>query len=274
MILQSELGTVTADHPLLRSLANWPGRGPTQRAFEAHRFGVHKAWQDRVIKFCGQEQSSLITRYWDEVASETIQCLGKGVPDQRKFVIPPNDRSAFLDELFAARDFLEPKYPSPSLIKCLFEYEKSILLDRQFAEAEIELFNSRNTEESARLGIETAGWSGKKRDVIPFVDRFCGPMSYERRRNRWRKKIDCGLVFEVGLDLGGNPYCIAVPLMFRIHHSDDTKLAFEINGDVVFQHLIPGSFLYRHGRAASDWVLGIKAYLELFDVIAGSFAQA
>ena len=268
MILQGELATVAADHPLIRSLANWPGRGPTQRAFEACGFGVHKAWQQRIIEFCGGERLDLVNRYWDEVASETMQCLGNGVPDQRKFVIQPKERSAFLDELFAARDFLEPKYPSPPLIKCLFEYEKKVLWDRQFAETESEIFNSLKTEESERLCIQTTGWSGKKRDVIPFVDRFCSAMSFERRRNRWRKTADHGLIFEVGVDLGGNPYCITLPLAFRIYHSDDTKLAFG-----ALEHLIPGSFLYRHGRAPREWVLGIKAYLKLFNIIAGSFEQ-
>jgi hypothetical protein len=142
-------------------------------------------------------------------------------------------------------------------------------LDRRFAEAENEIFDSLKTEESVRLSIETAGWSGKKRDVIPFVDRVCRAMSFERRRNRWRKKAGSGLVFEVGVDLGGNPHCITVPLIFRIHHPDDMKLVFEIKGSGVFQNLVPGSFLYRHGRVASEWVLGIKAYLELFSIIAG-----
>ena len=118
------------------------------------------------------------------------------------------------------------------------------------------------------MGIETTGWSGKKRDVIPFVDRFCSAMSFERRRNRWRRSTDRGLIFEVGVDLGGNPYCITLPLVFRIYHADDPKLAFG-----ALQHLVPGFFLYRHGQAASEWVLGIKAYLELFNIIASCLSR-
>jgi hypothetical protein len=71
------------EHPLLRTVANWPGRGPTELAFEALGFTIHKARQNRVIQFCGEQQSHLLNRYWDEIALETMQSLGQGDPDQR-----------------------------------------------------------------------------------------------------------------------------------------------------------------------------------------------
>lgn len=262
------------DRPLLRAVGSWRGRGPTQLAFEARGFALHRAWQSRMIEFCGQEQSYLLNRYWDEIALETMQCLGQGIPDQRAFVIGPKHRSSFLDELFAARDFLEPNYPSPPLIKCLFEHEKRILRDREFAQNESSFFLKLRAEESERSGIESTGWSGRKRDVIPFVDRYCSAMGFEGHRNRWRKKIDRGLVFEVGVDLGGKPYCLTLPLTYRIYHSEDPKLVFDIVGDAIFQQIVPGSVLYRRGEAADQWVFGIKAYLELFDVLAASFGKS
>lgn len=265
---------VPDDHPLLRAVATWLGRRPTQLAFEARDFALHRAWQDRVIEFCGQGQSCLLNRYWDEVAQETMQCLGRGVPDTRAFVIQPCQRSKFLDELFTARDFLEPEYPSPPLIKCLFEYDKRLLRDAEFRETERAVFVDLQRAESERLGIDATGWSGKKCDAIPFVDQFCSALDFERRSKRWRKKSNRGLVFEIGVDLGGQPYRVTVPLKYQIYHSDDKKVVFDITGDAVFQHMIPGSFLYRHGRSPSEWVLGIRAYLELFDVIARSFEQA
>lgn len=98
------------EHPLLFTVACWPGRGSTQLAFEERGFTIHKARQDRIIQFCGKQQSHLLYRYWDEIALETMQSLGQGAPDQRAFVIQPRYRSAFLDELFAARDFVEPPF--------------------------------------------------------------------------------------------------------------------------------------------------------------------
>ena len=263
------------ERPLLRTVANWPGRGPTQLAFEALGFTIHKARQNRIIQFCGEQQSDLLHRYWDEVALETMQSLGQGAPDQRAFVIQPRYRSVFLDELFAARDFVEPSFRYPPLIKCLFDRAKKIYLDEEFRENEVAFFSRLQKAESERLGIQTMGWSGRKRDVVPFVEEFCRALAFERHRNRWRKKVDGGLVFEVGVDLGGNPYCTAKPpLMFRIFHVDDPKYVFSITHADVFDRLIPGCVEYARCRDASGYVLGIRAYIELFDVIAASLGDA
>jgi hypothetical protein len=94
-------------------LANWPGRVSTQLAFEARGFLVHRAWQNRTIEFCGEDQADLLNRYWDEVALETMRCAGKLRSEMRYFGIEPKYRSAFLDELFAARDFVEPPFQAP-----------------------------------------------------------------------------------------------------------------------------------------------------------------
>jgi len=262
------------EHPLLRTVANWPGRGSTELAFEALGFTILKARQNRIIQFCGEQRSELLNRYWDEIALETMQSLGQGDPDQRAFVIQPRYRSAFLDELFAARDFVEPQFPCPPLVKCLFDRFKKIYLDAEFRDNEVAFFSQLRKAESDRLGIQTMGWSGRKRDVAPFIEKFCSALAFERHRNRWRKKVDGGLVFEVGVDLGGNPYCIGrPPLIFRIFHVDDPKYVFSIMHVAVFDRLVPGFDVYAHCRDASDYVLAIRAYIELFNVIAGSFSS-
>lgn len=260
------------EHPLLRAVASWPGRGPTQLAFEALGFSIHRARQNRIIQFCGDQQSDLLNRYWDEVATETMQSLGQGAPDQRAFVIQPQYRSTFLDELFAARDAVELPFRYPPLVKCLFEYHKRIYLESEFRENEVAFFSRLRNLESKRLGIQTTGWSGSKRDVVPFVEQFCAALAFERHRNRWRKKAEAGLVFEVGVFLGGNPYCVGwSPLIFRIFHKDDPKFAFHTEGADVLDRLVPGVADYGRGGEASDYVLGISALIELFNVIARSF---
>jgi len=261
------------NHPLLRSLANWQGRGPAQLAFGERGFAIHLAWQNRIIQFCGGQETQVLNRYWDEVALETMQSLGQGDPDQRVFVIQPTHRSTFLDRLFDTRDFWEPRFPSPPLVRCLFDREKRILLDAEFRQNETAFFDHLQKSESERLGIETAGWSGRKRDAVPFVEQFCRGMAFQPHRNRWRKTIDSGLVFEVGVDLAGNPYCSTPPLLFRIFHMDDPKYVFEMAGAAVLHRLIPGFVVYGRCNDASDYVLGIRAHVELFDVIAGSFRQ-
>ena len=208
---------------------------------------------------------------------ETMQSLGQGNPDQRSFLIQPRYRSAFLDELFAARDFVEPSFPCTPLVKCLFDRFKKVYFDPEFRNNEVVFSSDLRKEEVGRLEIQTTGWSGRKRDVVPFVKKFCNDLAFDCWRNRWRKKINCGLVFEVGVDLGGNPCCTGKPpLSFRIFHVDDPKYVFAMMHaavSVVFDRLLPGSDIYAHCRDAGDYVLGIRAFVELFDAIAHSFEQ-
>jgi hypothetical protein len=156
----------------------------------------------------------------------------------------------------------------------LFEHIKKTGLDAEFRMSEAAFIKKQEKQESERLGIQTTGWTGKKRGVIPFVDHFCTALGFERRRNRWQKKLDCGLIFEVSLDLGGNPNRIGDPLVFRIFHTDDPKFAFEMGGNEPFDQLVYGSRLYGGAGHASDYVLGIRANIELFDVIAASFGTS
>jgi hypothetical protein len=259
------------DQPLLNVVANWPGRVSIQLAFEARGFLVHRAWQNRMIEFCGEHQADLLNRYWDEVALETMRCAGKVRSEMRYFGIEPKYRSAFLDELFVARDFLEPPFQAPPLIRCLFEHLKKTWFDAEFRNSEAAFIGMQKKQESERLEIQTAGWTGKKRDVLPFIDKFCSAHAFKRRRNLWHKNLSCGLVFEVSTDLGGSPYCTQMPLMFRIFHTDDPKFAFELGGNEPFDQLVYGSRLYGGGGDASDFVLGVRANIELFNVIAASF---
>ncbi|WP_229197506.1 hypothetical protein [Bradyrhizobium acaciae] len=262
------------NHPLLKVLANWPGRVSTQLAFETRGFLVHRARQNRMIEFCGQHQAELLNRYWDEVALETMRCAGKVISDQRIFGIEPKYRSTFLDELFATRDFVEPPFRYPPLVRCLFEHIKKTGHDAEFSTNEAAFIRNQKKHESERFGIQTTGWTGKKRDVIPFIDEFCSAQAFERRRHRWHRNLDCGLVFEVGADLAGSQYCTQMPLIFRIFHADDPKFVFELGGNEPFDQLIYGSRLYGGGGDASDFVLGVRANIELFDVIAASFGAS
>jgi len=258
------------DHPLLTALANWPGRVATQLAFEARGFAVHRAWQKRMIEFCGENQADLLNRYWDEVALETMRCAGKVLSEIRYFGIEQGYRSAFLDELFAAMDFKEPPFKAAPLIKCLYEHMKKTWFDREFANGEAAFIRTQKRQEGERLGIRTEGWTGKKRDVLSFIEAFSPAHGFKRRRNRWYKNLDCGLVFEIGTDLGGSAYCTQMPLMFRIFHADDPTFAFELGGNEPFDQLVYGSRLYGGGGEAIAFVLGIRANIELFDVIAES----
>jgi hypothetical protein len=258
------------EHALLDVLSAWHGRRTVQTAFEARGFLVHKSWQTRVIALCGEEKRDLLNRYWDEVAMETIACVGQGDPQARIFAVQPKYRSPFLDELAAKADFAEPPFRSFPLIKCLFEYRKRLIYDREFLFDETAFFENLKSLEAARLGIRTEGWSGKKRDAIPFVTTFANPLGFERYRNKYRKKITNDLVFDIGVDTGGRPHVGGLPLIFSIFHFSDPDFSFEIG---VFERIVPGFDRYAHCSRPSDYVLGIRAHVELFNVIANSFVN-
>lgn len=263
------------DHPLLEIVTKWPGRGPTQRAFEALGFSLHRARQDELIQFCGAGCSDLLNRYWDEVAIETMQSLGHGASDQRTFLIMPKDRSAFLDELFAARDFVEPPFRYPPLIRCVFEHDRKVWEDREFRENRMAFLSRLQRAEAERLRIDPAGGIRAKKDVIPFLEQFCGALGFEgRSRNRWQKKIGGSLVFEVGVWLGGNPFRMWSPLKFRIFHVHDRNFAFETEGAAVLGRLVSGADLYARWGSDLEYLLGIRALVELFNVLAGTFEAA
>jgi hypothetical protein len=266
---------ITKDHPLLRAVATWPGRVPTQFAFEALGFSLHRVWQNEIIEFCGEHQSQLLNRYWDEVALETMQSIGKCHSDMRHFAFQPQYRSAFLDELFAARGPIEPPYRSPPLLKCLLEHHKKVWEDREFMENRSALFRRARAEEAERLGIDAKDGLKKKKDVIPFLEQFCSALGFEGySRNRWRKKTDSGLVFEIGVWLGGNMFRMWSPLKFRIFHVDEPKFALDVEGAVgLLDRLVPGVQTYEGCSNDREYVLGVRALVELFNVVAGTIEQ-
>lgn len=129
--------------------------------------------------------------------------------------------------------------------------------------------------EAERLHIDPAGGIQTKKDVIPFLEQFCGVLGFEgRSRNRWQKKVGGCLVFEVGVWLGGNAFRMWSPLKFRIVHAREPKYAFETEGAPVLGRLVPGADLYARWGSDLEYVLGIRALIELFNVIAGTFENA
>jgi hypothetical protein len=129
--------------------------------------------------------------------------------------------------------------------------------------------------EAERLRIDPASGIQRKQDVIPFLEQFCGGLGFEgRARNRWRKKVGDCLVFEVGVWLGGNAFRMWSPPKFRIFHVDEPKYAFETEGADAFGRLVAGAHLYRGWGSDLEYLLGIRALIELFNVIAGTFESA
>jgi hypothetical protein len=120
-----------------------------------------------------------------------------------------------------------------------------------------------------KFPLSAEGWTGKKRDLVPFAKLFSASKGFVARGNRFRKKNSNGLVFEFYVDARGNPYCSAkLPLTFLIYHVGDPDLVFDISW---FNNIIPGFKWYSVFFAPLSGVLGLLAHVEMFDAIYFSF---
>ncbi|WP_426436297.1 hypothetical protein [Bradyrhizobium genosp. P] len=208
------------------------------------------------------------------MALETMQSLGQGNSDGRTFLIEPTYRSAFLDELFAVRPAIEPPYQNPPLLRCLFDHTKKVWEDPEFRESRVTFYSGLQRAEGHRLGLDMERRLERKSDVVPFLDQFCRALGFEARsRNRWRKKSG-DVVFEVGVWLGGNVFRLRSPLKFRIFHVNEPRFAFETEGAAVLNRLVPGAGMYGRWSSDLDYILGVRALIELFNAIAGTLADA
>lgn len=93
-------------------------------------------------------------------------------------------------------------------------------------------------------------------------------LGFERHNGGCRKRTKSGLVFHVRADIGGRPDCLNLPLIFSIFHAEEPNYAFDIG---LFERIIPGFDRYEYCESPISYVLGMRARIELFDIIATSF---
>jgi len=103
------------------------------------------------------------------------------------------------------------------------------------------------------------------------MSKFATALGFERNKGGCRKQTKSGLVFHVRVDVGGRPDCLSLPLIFSIFHVEEPSYAFDIG---VFDRIIPGVYRYEYGESPISWVLGVRAHIELFDIVASSFDGA
>jgi hypothetical protein len=256
-------------HILIQSLSRWEGREKCQRSFEEKGFSVHRKWQDRMVEFCGEGGSAELDHYWDEYAAEVVASAGKCHPDGRKLLPEPGYRSAYLDQMAAVSKLPREPFTAPPLLESVFEYEKKIACDSEFSRLETSRFESLKESEILRFKIFAEGWTGKKRDLVPFAKTYSEPRGFVARRNRFLKKTSDGLIFEFYVEAGKTPYLASkLPLTFLIYHMDDRDFVFNISW---FNHIIPGFKWYTYFSSPLSCVLGLLAHIEMFDVMYHSF---
>jgi hypothetical protein len=260
------------ENALLATLSNWKGRPSFQADLEARGFFLARRWQEQMIDFCGSIGSSDLNRYWDETAKETLSSAGKGNPDKRKFMVQPGYHSIYLDELAAKMDFAETPFRNPPLHRCMYEYVKKSYYDQDFAINETTFFESLKEPEIKAHAISSAGWQGRKKDVIPFARQFGAMRHFTGKGTTFVKNAPGGLRFQFKVDLGGVPDCTAtVPLLFDIYHESDPVFRY---GPISFDRIIPGFAKYAYCGSPDSYILGILAHIEFFDLLSNSFRVA
>lgn len=125
---------------------------------------------------------------------------------------------------------------------------------------------------AVRIGDERQVLKSQPGDAIPFLATFAEKADFIRQRSRYRKSTSCGIVFETGIDLGGrrgNPDCgVKLPIYLSVFHKDEPRFVFNL---ALFERIIPGFDRYFYSETASSHVLGMRAHVELFDVLTKSF---
>lgn len=260
-------------HPLLDLLSKWRGRRETEALFEAKGFALHRLWRQYLLDFCGPENEAVVNRYWDEYAAEVVSSAAKFNPSNRAFPPRHTYRSTFLDELAAAATFTEGPYRNRAFPRCVFEYIQRMHTDRGFSEAERDRFEALKEAEIEKFRISADGITGKKRDIIPYVDEFSAALGFSPRgRARFAKSVDPVLQLEISVDTGGFPDLGAsLPLHFWISCTHDKQFVYQIK---TFDFVIRGFSKYEISRTGKARVLGIRASVEAFDAFVRSFYSA
>ena len=258
---------------LLRQLVAWVGPETAQAEFEAKGFTVVRQWQERVIESCGQTHAAEIHKYWNELSREIVCSAGKCSPETRKFSVEPGYRSSYLDELAVKKDFEDPQLRYAPLLKCLYEYVREQRSDMNSVLDEVALFEALKAKEAAGFSISAPDeWTGRKRDMLRFTKRFGEARGFaltKKGGHRFSKKSTVDIVFEFGVDLGGNPNCLGrLPLYFHIFHAKEPDFIFNI---ILFDRIVPGFDKYAFCKSPIDYVMSAYAHIEFFETLFHSF---
>jgi hypothetical protein len=252
--------------PLLEGLSGWSGRKPLQAALEAHGFLIPQVWQGRVIDHCGAEFSDVISRYWDEIAKECVCSAGLANSRARKCRGETTYRSAYLDDLASSVDYAEPPFHEPELLRCLYDFERRAYFDKAFALGLTALIEEKKADEVRAIDVSPAGWTGGKRDAQAIFNQLAGSHGFGPTGRRFAKETQSGLRFVCWVDLGGrrSDCGVSLPLQLYIFHKTAPEVAFEVSS---LGRIVPGFDYYGYFESPETAVLGMRAYLTLFDLL-------
>jgi len=247
-------------------LSRWRGRSHVQRELEARGYLLPRRYQEAVAASCSSEARLDLDKYWDEDAREYVCSAGQVNTATRTFPDFLSYRSQYLDQLASIR---KPSslFPVNPLHPCLVEFTVRERTEPGFGASYVEALQSEKRAEIRRLGIRADLWSGEKKDVRRVFESLMSAKGFSKWKRFFRKQSDSGLVFSGFADLGGRPFCIAVPFHFFVGHNSDELETFEFSP----VRAIPGFWFYYGFNTVNAGVLGFQAYTEIIDIMSESF---
>ena len=269
---------------LVENLMCWRGREHTEKLIEERGFAVHRIGQNELIDYCrahaGGDEHGLGT-YWTEVARELVCSARQIKVNQRAFPAYATYRSSYLDNLARRMAHTSSPFPDPPLHPCVRLRQLEYSGNGTLWQGLIRKTRGRKVAEIERLHISAEGWSGLKKDIRKILEKFAYAHKFVERSLPKRRalglpsKAFCkvkgnGLIFGCGVDAGWLPQATQLHLNFFVIHEEECKMVLRL-GD--YRDIVPGFELYNYfmDDPPEFHVLGIRAYVELFDVFANSF---
>ena len=194
-------------HPLIASLAAWPGRQATKSRLQAKGYWLPERYKEIVLANCGDCDATSVERYWDELALEYLCAAGRVHAIRRVFGGETSYRSDYLDGLASLpenRNAASAGLPLDACLQVFTTKSRSliapgILLAHRIAEQ----MEAHKRAEIQSFGISADEWTGAKGDLANFLRQAAEPRGFVLRRKMWRKVFGEVLEFCCGIDSGG-----------------------------------------------------------------------
>jgi hypothetical protein len=260
----------------LELLSRWKGRSHVQSQLETRGFMIPRQYQALVEAQCAADARGGLDLYWDEHAREYVCSAGRANSFTREFFGVSSYRSQYLDKLALSRKE-SPLFATPPLHPCLLEFATKCRADASFEPRTIEEIEAHKLPEMHALGSRFS-WTGQKKEARSIFSDLMREKGFAKLRNHRRDRMPgsfvkdstCGLIFGGVVDVGGRPFCVAVPFHFFIAGDLAMDNLFELS----FNFIVPGFWhYYRFGNLESA-VLGFQAHVEMIDIMSTSFSLA
>lgn len=237
-----------------------------QRKLESRGYMIPSHYQQLVVAQCSVENQKDIDTYWNEVAREYICSAGQIDSATRSFPDVPCYRSRYLDALSSSRESSSLFKVTP-LHPCYRELAVRRRTNPQLDSTIIKDLEAQKRPEIRERGIRSEMWTGQKKDVGPIFANLMKANGFYKCNRSFIRKNSTGLVFGAFTELGGRPYCIAVPISLFISAESDMTEIFELSPEMI----VPGFWFYYRFASTDAAVLGFHAYADFIDIVSDSF---